>query len=115
VDEPFTHHQEMIEQGGRLVIADGCAACHLQAQGRKSAPSLSSFAGRRLTLRDGRRILVDEHLLREGLLHPERVQLKGYDSELMLVALKRLHLSRHRQDVAALAAFIEQIGPETEE
>jgi hypothetical protein len=30
----------------------------------------------------------------------------------MLAALARLHFAEHRADVTALAAFIEQIGPE---
>jgi cytochrome c oxidase subunit 2 len=114
VSEPFTHEQQLIEQGARLVIADGCSACHLNASKRSIAPSFASFAGHRVTLRDGRSVLVDEQFLREALLDPSRTLIRGYDPAPMLAALARLHLSSEPQQVAALAAFIEQIGPESE-
>jgi hypothetical protein len=113
VTEPFTHEQQLVEQGARLVVADGCAACHLSGSTR-GAPSFSSFAGHRVTLTDGRRILVDEHFLRESLLRPRTTELEGYDPAPMLTALERAHLRGQPQQVAALAAFIEQIGPEPE-
>jgi hypothetical protein len=114
VTEPFTHEQQLIEQGARLVVADGCAACHLSAKGKSIAPSFSSFAGHRVRLADGRSVLVDERFMREGLLEPRTSELAGYDAAPMLAALARLHLGAQPQQVAALAAFIEQVGPEPE-
>jgi hypothetical protein len=114
VTEPFTHEQQLIEQGARLVVSDGCSACHLTLSKPGVAPSFSSFAGHRVKLRDGRSVLVDERFLREGLLRPRGTILKGYDPAPMLAALARLHLDSQPQQVAALAAFIEQIGPEPE-
>jgi hypothetical protein len=112
VNEPFTHQQLLVEQGARLAVSYGCAACHLGAAGRGIAPSFASFAGHRVTLADGRRVLVDEHFLRVGLLHPGDAEIKGYDPAPMLAAVRRLHLAGHPGQVAALTAFIEQIGPE---
>lgn len=112
--EPFSHEQQLVEQGARLVVSDGCAACHLLAQGKAIAPSFASFAGHRVELADGRTVLVDERFLREGLLDPRRTLVKGYAAAPMLAALRRLHLSGHPQQVVALAAFIEQVGPEAE-
>jgi hypothetical protein len=114
VTEPFTPEQQLIEKGARLVVADGCSACHLTLSKPGVAPSFSSFAGHRVTLSGGRTLLVDEHFLREGLLHPRKFRLEGYDSGPMLAALTRLHLNRQPRQVAALAAFIEQVGPEPE-
>jgi hypothetical protein len=114
VTEPFTPEQKLIEKGGSLVVTDGCAACHLTLSKPGVAPSFSSFAGHRVTLGNGREVLVDEHFLREGLLHPRNYAIKGYDPAPMLVAVARLHLSSQPQQVAALAAFIEQVGPEAE-
>jgi hypothetical protein len=110
--EPFTAQQQLIEQGAHLVVSDGCSACHLNATGRSIAPSFASFAGHRVTLADGHRVLVNERFVREALLHPGKTQIKGYDPALMLAATGRLNLAGHPQQVAALAAFIEQIGPE---
>jgi hypothetical protein len=114
VTEPFTHEQQLIEQGARLVVADGCAACHLIASTHALAPSFSSFAGHHVRLTEGRSALVDEHFVREGLLHPRENEIAGYDPQPMLAALDRLHLGEQPQQVAALAAFIEQVGPEPE-
>ncbi|HEY3760084.1 MAG TPA: hypothetical protein VGL37_10005 [Solirubrobacteraceae bacterium] len=111
VSEPFTHQQQLIGQGARLVVSYGCSACHLAATGRRVAPSFASFAGHRVTLADGRRVLVDERFLREVLRDPGRDRLRGYDTELMRKATMRLRLASPQQ-LAALAAFIEQIGPE---
>ena len=112
VKEPFTHQQLLVEQGARLAVSYGCAACHLGAAGRGIAPSFASFAGHRVTLADGRRVLVDEHFIRLGLLHPESAEIKGYAPAPMLKAIRRLHLAENPGQVAALTAFIEQIGPE---
>ena len=114
VIEPFTPEQKLIEQGAPLMVADGCSACHLSAAAGTGAPSFASFAGHRVKLVNGRSVLVDERFVREGLLDPRANELSGYDPEPMLAALARLHLASHSGQVAALAAFIEQIGPEPE-
>jgi hypothetical protein len=114
VVEPFSHEQQLVEQGARLVVSDGCAACHLSAPGKAIAPSFASFAGHRVALADGRSAVVDERFLREGLANPRRLAIRGYSAAPMLAAAQRLQLARHPQQVAALAAFIEQVGPEPE-
>lgn len=110
--EPFTSHQQLIAQGARLIVSDGCAACHLMRVGQGIGPSLASFAGHHVTLAGGHRLLVDERFLREGLRKPRKDPINGYDPTPMIRAVERLHLSSRPQQIAALAAFIEQIGPE---
>lgn len=114
VTVPFSHEQKLIAQGARLVVSDGCSACHLQGDTPGVGPDFDSFAGHRATLSDGRSVLVNESYIREGLLDPAANALAGYDPAPMLAALARLHLAEHPAQVAALAAFIEQVGPETE-
>jgi hypothetical protein len=114
VTEPFTSEQKLVVQGARLVVTDGCAACHLDAKTPGIAPDFMTFAGHHVTLADGRSVLVNESFVRSGLLHPEADELKGYEPGPMIAAMVRLHLSEHPAQVAALAAFIEQVGPETE-
>lgn len=113
VTEPFTQEQKLVEQAAPLIVEDGCATCHLIAK-TGVGPSFSSFAGHRVRLRDGRSVRVDERFVREGLLHPATNELRGYDPAPMLAAIARLHFARHPQQIAALAAFIEQVGPEAE-
>ena len=112
ITAPFTHEEQLVEQGARLAVADGCTACHLMGKSQSIGPDFAGFAGHAVTLAEGRRVLVDEHFLREGLLHPDKAELQGYDATPMLAAVRRLHLSGEPGQVAALAAFIEQIGPE---
>lgn len=112
VSEPFSAQQRLIEQGARLVVSDGCSACHLMATARNTAPSFASFAGHRFTLTNGRSVIVNERFVKEALLHPDTPPIKGFNPAPMLQATKHLNLPAHAQQVAALAAFIEQIGPE---
>ena len=111
--EPYTPQQQRVAQGAHLIVADGCSVCHLIASGRHVGPSFDSFAGHDVTLADGRHVLVDERFLRDSLLHPNAQPLRGYDPAPMIAAVERLHLSSHPEQVAALVAFIEQIGPES--
>jgi len=110
--EPFTPHQRVIAQGAHLIVSDGCAACHLMRTAHGIGLSLSSFAGHDVTLASGRRVLVDERFLREALRNPGRDPIRGYDPAPMIRAVARLQLNRRPQQIAALAAFIEEIGPE---
>jgi cytochrome c5 len=112
VTAPFSVQQQRIAAGARLIVSDGCSVCHLQGAGTRAAPSFESFAGHRVTLADGRSALVDEPFLRASLLDPSAYALKGYAAGAMLRALAHLGLAHQPQQVADLAAFIEEIGPE---
>jgi len=111
VSEPLTPKQQLIEQGGGLIVSDGCAACHLANAKQAIGPDFDRFAGHDVTLTDGRRVLADEHFLREGLRHPGNYAIEGYQPAPMLTAIQHLHLGSRPEQVAALIAFIEQIGP----
>jgi cytochrome c oxidase subunit II len=95
-----------------LILSDGCSACHLDKTTHALGPNFASFAGHDVKLADGRHVLVDERFVREALLHPTKNPIAGYDPALMLTATEHLHLSSRPEQVAALAAFIEQMGPE---
>jgi len=112
LSEPLTPQQQRVEQGARLIVSFGCAACHLANRDHDVGPSFANLAGHDVTLAGGRRVLVDEHFLAEALLDPRRNALSGYDPAPMLTAVAHLHLGRRPAQVAALVAFIEQIGPE---
>jgi hypothetical protein len=112
--EPFTRQQLRVEQGARLFVSDGCSACHLIASKQGAGPNFDSFAGHRVRLSNGHRALVNERFVREALLHPRELALAGYDPAPMIAAVARLHLKGQPGQLTALAAFIEQIGPEPE-
>jgi hypothetical protein len=111
---PFTHEQRLVERGAGLYVSDGCSACHAIGARRGSlGPSFAVLAGNQVTLAGGRRVLVDERFLRAALTDPARTEVRGYAPAPMLAAVRRAGLARDPAAVAALAAFIEQIGPET--
>jgi hypothetical protein len=114
LSEPFTPQQQLVAQGARLAVSYGCTACHLAKGKQNVGPAFASFADHYVTLKDGHRVLVDERFLRGALLDPRRYLIKGYDPAPMLGAIGHLHLDDKRGQVAALAAFIEEIGPEPE-
>jgi hypothetical protein len=113
VTAPFTHQEQLVGQGAGLFVADGCSACHSIAGRAGIGPSFARFAGSRVVLADGRRALVDERFLRTALVEPREVALRGYPLAPMLAAVAPYSFATHRSDVVALAAFIEQIGPES--
>lgn len=110
----YTREQRLVEQGAPLIVADGCSACHLPGRTTTDAPSFLEFAGHRVLLASGRRALVNEAFLRAALLHPARDPIRGFNPVKMDRATERLELADHPHQLAALVAFIEQVGPETE-
>ena len=110
VTAPPSHEQQLISTGATLIVSDGCAACHLTASSRRLAPSFESLAGHPVMLTDGRRVIVDEAQIREALRHPGTIAIKGYNRSVMIEAVRKAHPSP--ADIAALAAFVEQVGPE---
>jgi len=111
---PYTPQQLRAERGGHLFVVDGCSACHAIAGQARIGPGFAHFAGDQVRLADGRKALVNERFLHEALLNPRAVALAGYPLQPMLAGVARLHFREHPADVAALATFIEQIGPENE-
>ena len=109
----LTRNEQLVNEGAKLALADGCAACHLQGAKRSPGPNFDSFAGHEVTLAGGRRTLVDERFLRQALLHPKENTIAGYEPAPMIRALAPLDLAGHPHEVEALTAFMEQIGPET--
>jgi hypothetical protein len=104
--EATTPHPAIIDGAG-LFVTDGCSACHSLSGATGIGPPLAGVGGPSLTLADGRHVLATSAVLREALLQPARLPIKGYPPRLMAVAVARLRLSRHLPDVDALVAFIE--------
>lgn len=111
-EAPFTRQQELVEQGARLFVADGCTGCHSINGGSRFGPSFAHLAGSHVRLADGREVMVEEHFLDAALLDPAANAVRGYSPAPMIATVDRLKLANHREAIDALTAFIEQIGPE---
>jgi mono/diheme cytochrome c family protein len=107
----FTPVQRLIERGANLFLTDGCDSCHSISGGSGMGPSFARLNETPVELADGRRVTVDEPSLREALLDPASNRVKGYPAAPMLAVVRRLHLRAHPTDVAALAAFLQSLGP----
>jgi hypothetical protein len=114
VTSPPTRQQQLVREGAQIAVVDGCTVCHLMSARRSLGPTFTSLAGHRIALDDGRSVLVDERFVKEVLTDPRTPAMRGYDPRLMSRALAHLHvdLAAHPHQVAALAAFIEEVGPE---
>jgi len=112
VSSPLTPHEQLIAAGGNLAISDGCSTCHMAARSGRLGPSFYDFAGHAVQLANGRTVLVDEAFVKRELEHPEGEPMSGYNPRLMWNTMRRLHVHLNRHAIDALAAFVEQIGPE---
>jgi cytochrome c551/c552 len=114
VTDPPTHQQQLVREGARIAVVDGCTVCHLMSGKRALGPSFTSLAGHHVSLADGRTVLVDERFVTEVLSNPRTSPMRGWGPSVMARALARLHvdLPAHPHQVQALAAFIEEVGPE---
>ena len=69
--------QSLAQNGERLYASMGCNSCH-NGTAAARGPSLAGVYGSRLTLTDGRQILVDDAYLRNAILNPSEHVTAGF-------------------------------------
>jgi cytochrome c oxidase subunit 2 len=69
--------QSLAQNGERLFASMGCNSCH-NGTAAARGPSLAGVYGSRLTLTDGRQILVDDAYLRNSILNPSEHVTAGF-------------------------------------
>ena len=69
--------QSLAQNGERLFASMGCNSCH-NGTAAARGPSLAGVYGSRLTLTDGRQILVDDAYLRDAILNPSEHVTAGF-------------------------------------
>jgi cytochrome c oxidase subunit 2 len=67
----------VVAAGETLFTKWACATCH-QPQAGALGPSLVGIYGKRVTLQDGRQVVVDDAYLRESILNPTAKVVGGY-------------------------------------
>jgi hypothetical protein len=110
---PLSSHEKLIAEGAPLATKDGCSTCHMLSAGARLGPSFYNFAGHDVKLADGQAVLVDEAFVEHALEDPGSEPISGYNPRLMWRTLERLHVHLTHRQIEALAAFVEQIGPES--
>jgi len=79
----FMHGNEVsLDAGRELMMAEGCISCHSTDGSLVAAPSLKDIWGRKVeVLENGKEKTVtsDETYLRESILAPEKLIVKGFD------------------------------------
>jgi cytochrome c oxidase subunit 2 len=69
--------QSLAQNGERLYASMGCNSCH-NGTAAARGPSLAGVYGSKLTLTDGRQILVDDAYLRDAILNPSEHVTAGF-------------------------------------
>ena len=69
--------QSLAQNGERLFASTGCNSCH-NGTAAARGPSLAGVYGSKLTLADGRQILVDDAYLRNAILNPSEHVTAGF-------------------------------------
>jgi cytochrome c oxidase subunit 2 len=69
--------QSLAQNGERLFASMGCNSCH-NGTAAARGPSLAGVYGSKLTLTDGRQILVDDAYLRNSILNPSEHVTAGF-------------------------------------
>ena len=69
--------QSLAQNGERLFASMGCNSCH-NGSAAARGPSLAGVYGSKLTLTDGRQILVDDAYLRAAILNPSEHVTAGF-------------------------------------
>jgi uncharacterized membrane protein len=82
-----------VEEGKKLFVSQGCAACHL-AGGSAIAPDLKGLFGSTLTLTDDSKILADEAYLYESIRQPQLKIVKGYAAAMPVLPLTNEQVDR---------------------
>ncbi|NBA94765.1 c-type cytochrome [Pseudomonas sp. R5(2019)] len=90
---------DLAAQGQRLAESLGCLACHSVDGSKGIGPSWQGLYGKTQTLADGTSIKVDEGYIKDSVLNPSAVIVKGYAAVMPVFAPSDKELS-------ALIAFI---------
>ncbi|MCY1434651.1 cytochrome c oxidase subunit II [compost metagenome] len=104
VDEPSASlasgpGDDLAAQGQRLAESLGCVACHSVDGSQGVGPSWQGLYGKTQTLADGTSIKVDEGYIKDSVLKPSAMIVKGYAAVMPAYAPSEKELS-------ALIAFI---------
>jgi cytochrome c oxidase subunit 2 len=75
--EQSTSGNSLAQNGERLFASMGCNSCH-NGTAAARGPSLAGVYGSKLTLTDGRQILVDDAYLRDAILNPSEHVTAGF-------------------------------------
>ncbi|MES2438188.1 MAG: urate hydroxylase PuuD [Verrucomicrobiota bacterium] len=79
------------EEGARLFVSQGCAACH-QSGASQLAPDLNGVFNSTQTLADGSKVVADEAYLRDSISHPQNRIVKGYAPSMPALPLTEIQV-----------------------
>lgn len=92
--------------GQRLSQTLGCTACHHVDGTKAVGPSWRNLAGYPQTLADGTTATADYQFLRNAILHPEHLQLRGFPPGAMPTSYRTMLSGPQHADERELNALI---------
>jgi cytochrome c oxidase subunit II len=99
-----------ISDGAALYTSLGCASCHTTDGANRVGPTFKGLAGSTVKLVGGGTVKADAGYLRASILRPDAQVVEGFQAHIMANATGPLKLDAKPQQVAALVAFIQQVG-----
>ena len=82
-----------VQEGGRLFVSQGCAACH-QAGATQLAPDLKGIFNSTQILTDDSKIIADEAYLRASIKQPQVQVVKGYAAAMPALPLTEVQIDQ---------------------
>lgn len=82
-----------VQEGGRLFVSQGCAACH-QAGASQLAPGLKGIFNSTQILTDDSKIIADEAYLRASIKQPQVQVVKGYAAAMPALPLTEVQIDQ---------------------
>ena len=81
------------EEGARLFVSQGCAACH-QSGASQLAPDLKGIFNSTRILTDGSAVVADEAYLRDSIKQPQHRIVRGYAAAMPALPLTEPQIDR---------------------
>ncbi len=93
-----------LDRGRQLMESEGCLSCHSTDGSEIAGPTFQNIVGRKVKLKDGTELTVDDVYLKEAIRDPEKRMVDGFDPIMPPYG----HLSE--QDVQAMIDYMHTLG-----
>lgn len=97
--------KSLVEMGQELFVSKTCSACHSNDGTTRVGPTFKGLFGKNETTTDGKSVTVDEAYIRESMMDPNKVIVKGFVPGTMPTFAGQLS----DDDVNALVAYIKSL------
>ena len=100
----------LVEKGQQLATQLGCIACHSISGAAGVGPTWKGIAGSQRELDNGQKVVADDNYLREAILQPDAMVVKGFPKGVMAGVVAAAEPQLQQPDnLNALLAYIKSL------